>query len=214
MGFLDRKSRVVDFVLTERGRRLYAAGALDFSYFSLFDDGIDYDPFGATDDADREVQVEALPMLEVPFVRDVRTAPAPLEPTGHLFAASDGYGTVPFMSSPSQGDSLDLMCDQALDGSSYKRMASSVAQIDLALSGEVENVNPGFLVKVYSSGSQGLTRLLPRRDLLGRRSYDPFLSVVVDGERAPDSPRVSNPSTSRSSTDANGPDVRVNRRRR
>lgn len=67
MGYLDKQSRVIDVVLTECGRRLYALGKLDFAYFGLFDDMIDYDPVkasGSFTDDERDQQAEATPILE------------------------------------------------------------------------------------------------------------------------------------------------------
>lgn len=209
MGFLDKRSRVVDFVLTERGRELYALGQLDFTYFSLLDDGLNYDPYstGSLSDDDRDVQVRALPMWEAPLVRDVRDTTAPLEPTSHLFRASAGYDRVPFMSSPSTGSEVDLMCDQlAIDGS-YRRSGTSVAQIDLSVSGEGEPVNPGFQVRVFSSGTTGLTEIYPRRDMTGRRAFDPFVAAVIDDEVTPDVATVNDPTSVRSPRNALGPDV-------
>lgn len=184
MGYLDRQSRVVDFVLTERGRELYAIGQLDFEYFSLMDDGMDYDPWstGSLTDYEREVQIDALPMLEAPFVRDVRAATAPLEPTDHLFTAAGGYGLVPHLSSPPDGSEVTLACDQRVTNGVYHRSATSVATIDLTLVGDVEPVNPGYVVRVFASGSNGLSALDLRRDLAGRRSFDPFIAVSIDGE--------------------------------
>lgn len=217
MGFLDKRDRVTDFVLTERGRELYASGRLDFAYFSLLDDGLDYDPWstGSLSDADRELQVRALPMWEAPVVRDVRGATAPLEPIRHLFSASPGYGTVPALSSPVDGSSLVLMCDQGRDADgSYRRTGTSLAQIDLSLRGEVAGENPGFAIRVFSSGSTGLTELLPRRDLAGRRSLDPFVSISIDSETVSDVGSVDDPTSRRRSSAALGPNVRTQTRPR
>ncbi len=200
MAFLDRQSRVVDFILTEHGRKLYALGQLDFEFFSLLDDGIDYDPWatGSLSDAAREAQVEATPSWEAPFVRDVRGATAPLEPTSHLFAASQGFTYLPFMSAPLDGSSSSLMCDQRRDGDAYRRTGTSVAQIDLGLRGQPENGNPGFIIRVFKSGSSGLSLIEPRTDLSGRRAIDPFIAVVVDDERPLDVPSVGKPDSPRS----------------
>jgi hypothetical protein len=44
-GFLDKNTRVVDMVLTLEGKQLLSRGELQFVYFALFDDEIDYDPY-------------------------------------------------------------------------------------------------------------------------------------------------------------------------
>lgn len=209
MGFLDKRDRVIDFVLTERGRELYAMGQLEFEYFSLSDDGLDYDPYstGSLSDADRDIQIRAIPSWEAPLVRDVRDSSAPLEPTNHLFRASAGYERVPYVSSPATGSALDLMCDQAREGGSYRRSGTSIAQIDLGVSGEAEAVNPGFQIRVFSSGSAGLTEVYSRRDMAGRRAFDPFIAAVIDGEVTPDVAKVDDPSSARAARQAFGPDV-------
>jgi hypothetical protein len=44
-GLLDKNTRVVDMILTGEGRRLLSKNKLRFSYFALFDDEVDYDPY-------------------------------------------------------------------------------------------------------------------------------------------------------------------------
>lgn len=200
MGYLDKQSRVVDVVLTERGRKLYAVGQLDFAYFGLFDDCIDYDPVSAsgsfTDD-EREQQIEATPVLEAPFIRDVRGTVAPLEPTSHVFTAAPGYRVLPMMVSPIDGDSLSLMADQRRAGDVYRRTGTSLAQIDMEVVGETERGNPGFVVRILSSGSNGLQPLEFRRDLEARRAVDPFIALAIDGEDIIDRPLIRDPDSMR-----------------
>lgn len=182
MGFLDKQSRVIDFVLTERGRRLYATGELDFSYFSLFDDGVDYDPYatGSLTHDERELQIEHTLMLEAPFIREVRGANAPLEPMSHIFTAAAEYSTIPHMSSPATGSQIDLNCNQSQEAGLYTRRATNIAQIKMVIDGGTEPTNPGYIVRVFTSGSNGITEIDPRNDLAGRRSYDPFIALAID----------------------------------
>jgi len=42
MGFLDKKERILDVVLTQKGRELLSKSQLNFSYYAFSDDGIDY----------------------------------------------------------------------------------------------------------------------------------------------------------------------------
>jgi hypothetical protein len=208
VGYLDKQSRVIDVILTEHGRKLYATGRLDFAYFGLFDDCIDYDPLpgsGSFSDDEREVQIEATHVLEAPFIRDVRGTVAPLEPTAHIFTAAPGYTVIPAMRSPVDDDSVILMADQRREGDTYRRTGTSLAQIDMGVVGEVERGNPGFIVRVLSSGSNGLQSLEFRRDLDARRAVDPFIAVAIDSEgvvdrrlvRDPDATRVANRSNPR-----------------
>jgi hypothetical protein len=42
MGFLDAKERVLDVVLTDKGRELLSQNLLDFEFYAFSDDGVDY----------------------------------------------------------------------------------------------------------------------------------------------------------------------------
>lgn len=200
MGYLDKQSRVIDVVLTERGRKLYSAGALDFAYFALFDDGIDYDPVassGSYSDADREYQIELAPVLEAPSIPDVRGTVAALEPINHVFTAAPGYIEIPQMVLPQDGASVTLMADQRNEDGVYRRTGTSLAQIDMDVIGDTERGNPGFIVRVLSSGTDGHQALEFRRDLLGRRSYDPFIAATIDLEDQMERPSIAAPDSSR-----------------
>lgn len=184
MGFLDRKSRVVDVVLTGRGRELFAAGELDFAYYSFFDDGIDYDPWstGSLTDEERDELVYSSPMLEAPLVPDRRSNTLPLEPTSFVFKAAPDYGAVPRLLSPYHtGSQAVLRCDQVSSGSFFIRTGTGFAVIPLEISAEAGG-SEGFSVHVYSSGTQGMTEVHPKLDLRGQVSLDPFLSISVDEE--------------------------------
>lgn len=200
MGYLDKQSRVIDVVLTERGRRLFAIGQLDFAYFGLFDDGLDYDPYstGSLTDEEREELIEATPMLEAPFIREVRGVAAPMEPLSHLFTAAPGYENIPRMITPTDGQQVSLMVDQRRTAGVYTRTGTSLAQIDLGVAGDTEQGNPGFIVRVFLSSSSGLSVQEMKKDLQGRRAFDPFIAASVDDEQPLDVPKVSNPSLSRS----------------
>lgn len=200
MGYLDKQSRVIDVILTERGRKLFAVGRLDFAYFGLFDDCLDYDPVPATgsySETEREVQIEATPMFEAPFVKDVRGATAPLEPVDHIFTASPGYRVIPRMLSPLDGDEASLVSDQRNEDGVYRRTGTNFAQIDPRVVGDAEKGNPGFVVRVFASGSNGLQPLKFRHDLNTRRAVDPFVAVAVDSELIHDDPKVSKPDSMR-----------------
>ncbi len=184
MGFLDKQSRVIDIVLTERGRKLYSYGQLDFTYFGLFDDGIDYNPWssGTLTSEEIETQVESTQVLEAPLIRDVRCATAPLEPTSHLFTASAGYQIVPHMDSPNDGDQINLLANQLKGNGVYIRVGTNVPQTKLSVTGGSSNDQPGFILRMFVSGSNGLTAVDLRKDLQGRRCYDSFLSISIDSE--------------------------------
>lgn len=44
MGLLDKNQDVIDFILTEEGKRLRSTGELRFAYYAFFDDEMDYNP--------------------------------------------------------------------------------------------------------------------------------------------------------------------------
>lgn len=184
MGYLDKQSRVIDFILTERGRQLFAIGQLDFAYFSLFDDGIDYDPYysGTLTDAAREEQIEATAMLEVPFIKNTRSFISPLEPQSHIFTAAANYDNIPSMNIVSTG-SIELSCNQFKNPSGmYSRMNSNIAAINLSVNGDAEPGKHIFLVEVFSSGSNGLSLLELKRDIRGKISADPYISLAADND--------------------------------
>ncbi len=194
MGFLDKQSQIVDVVLTEHGRRLYASGKLDLVYFAVLDDGVDYDPYPATlSDTDRETMIEHASSFEAPIVMRRNDPIGTLEPVNHVFTAADGFETIPQISSP-MTSSFDVSCAQyvAID-SKYARKATSRANILMALDGEAEAGAHGFTVRVFSSGSSGLTWLGPRRDSDLRRAFDPFIACTIDDEPTVDAPVHTDP---------------------
>jgi len=198
MGFLDKKDRIIDLVLTERGRQLYGQGLLEFTYFAVFDDGLDYDPVpstGTLTDDQREQQMETSLVMEAPYVRSQRGSSLLFEPLNHVFTAADGFSIIPKISSPATG-SFEIVCDQypgSKTGAKYTRSASTVAKLGLELDGDVEAGNPGFMVKVFVSGSTGLQELEPIRDSDFRRAFDPFIACSIDAEPLPDVPDPNDP---------------------
>lgn len=199
MGFLDRKSRVVDIVLTGRGRELFAIGKLDFAHYAFFDDGVDYDPYstGSLTDEERDELIHSTPMFEAPLIPDRRTATLPLEPTSMVFKAASEYDAVPRLLQPNPtGSQVVLRCDQVSSGSFFLRSGTSLAVVPLELSIDAD-VNEGFSVHFYASSSAGLTELHPRVDLRGRRSLDPFVAISIDDEPVQDRQNVKDPTSTR-----------------
>jgi hypothetical protein len=191
VGFLDRQSRVIDVVLTGRGRELLARGELDFAYYAFFDDGIDYDPWSPEPltDEERDDLIHSSPMLEAPIVQDRRSNILPLEPTSFLFKAAPDYLVLPRLLHPHPtGSWVGLQCDQLSSGSSFIRSSTTRAMVPLELTGETAGA-AGFSIHVYVSGTNGLTELSPKFDLSGRRAIDPFVAFSIDDEavvRGPD----------------------------
>lgn len=71
-GFLDKNTRVVDMHLTMEGKRLLSTGQLRFSYFALFDDEVDYDPYIALSASMTPAQISGTrdDMIENSLVRE------------------------------------------------------------------------------------------------------------------------------------------------
>lgn len=198
----------MDVVLTERGRRLFANGELDFAYYAFFDDGIDYDPWstGSLTDQEREDLIHSSPMLEVAVIPDRRSLLIPLEPVNQVFGEVPGVSTVARVLLPLTGSQANLRCDQVQSDGVYRRSATGVTQIDLRVSNEVP-LGEGFSIHAYSSGSDGLHELLPRRDSHGRRSLDPFVAVALDDEKVLGGPVPGRPETQRRGGQDLDPDV-------
>lgn len=71
-GFLDKNNRVVDMILTMEGKRLLSAGELQFVYFALFDDEVDYDPYVSQSGSFTAVQMSGTKqdLIESSLVRE------------------------------------------------------------------------------------------------------------------------------------------------
>lgn len=71
-GFLDKNNRVVDMILTMEGKRLLARGELQFVYFCLFDDEVDYDPYVSQSGSMTAVQLSGTKqeLIEASLVRE------------------------------------------------------------------------------------------------------------------------------------------------
>jgi len=194
MGFLDKRSRIVDVALTARGRQLYSLGRLEFVYFAAFDDGVDYDPWptGSLTEGNLTESIEHIPLLEAPVIPlQGPSNVLPLEPTSNVFTAADGFSTVPRVLGPTGSYAVTCVQYQG-DDSLYERKATTFARIPVSLQGDVVGAD-GFAVKVFVSGSNGLRELHPKRDTAQRRALDPFVAVLADDEASVDAPRPIDP---------------------
>lgn len=74
-GFLDKNTRIVDMVLTSHGRHLLAQGDLNFVYWAVFDDEVDYQPVLSTTGSLSTEQVESSiqTAIEDTLVREATT---------------------------------------------------------------------------------------------------------------------------------------------
>lgn len=196
MGLLDNKSRVIDFVLTERGRRLYSAGKLDFKYFAVFDDEVDYNPYttGSITDTERELIIENGCVSEAVSIVESDYPFDKLMPRSHVFTAESDFVVIPHVELPSTG-SYRLEYAQMKGSGGIVRDASNIIEIPTHVSSDSNIDHDGFEISVYFSGSSGLVELDSRHDLAMRRAFDAFITVSVDDERVELSERAATVST-------------------
>lgn len=71
-GFLDKNTRIIDMVLTDHGKKLYSQGKLEFKYYALSDEGVDYDPFISNSGSLTPTQLSAskIEQIEATLVRE------------------------------------------------------------------------------------------------------------------------------------------------
>lgn len=74
-GFLDKRDRVVDMVLTDYGKELFSVGRLDFVYYAFSDDEVDYDPyiFNSGSLSSTELTASKVEQIEATLVREATT---------------------------------------------------------------------------------------------------------------------------------------------
>lgn len=195
MGFLDAKQHVIDVSLTEEGRRRYATGELKFTFFSLHDDVVDYDPFiqasGSYSDSQLTdliaAQIESTPVLEVPIItrRSVKsTGKHPLVPQSTIFTAKDGFSILPMSSVSPTGSSIETdQRSMTRSTVSYRRDNATSLLVHLDHVGDMKGSGPQeFIVEAFLSSSDGLVRQDERIDLKDRVSFGAFL-VLKGGNR-------------------------------
>ncbi len=74
-GFLDKNDRIIDFMITSKGKSLLSKGDLRFVFWRAFDDEIDYDPFISQSGSmnDLELESNASEQIESALVREATT---------------------------------------------------------------------------------------------------------------------------------------------
>jgi hypothetical protein len=106
-GFLDKRERVVDMVLTSRGKLLLSQGNLNFVYWVVFDDEIDYTPFlyGTDQLSEPDLSALVLSQVESALVREATTGYREFDRSGSdhsnvfrpLFTMPQGQQVLPRM---------------------------------------------------------------------------------------------------------------------
>lgn len=198
MGFLDGTERIQDLVLTQEGRRQLSLGELEFRYFAVFDDGVDYSPlnyrsgsFSAEElEGMRQLMIEDTPMMEVSpgRVGDGRIdEDATLLPRSFLFDRRSGHRTLPTLTVSPDVRSGSLVVGQAMLSPSLTTMQAGILRqssdrLYFSLSMGDDPTVAGFSIKVYESGSEGLREMSPRLDYSNVRSFGLHLQGITDEE--------------------------------
>lgn len=191
-GFLDRSTRVIDFVLTGRGKRLLSQGTLEFHYWVPFDDEINYSPFISTSASLSPDQ------LSSSIYSNIEDSPIREATTGYRdfnFTHNDTTNVINPMFTMPQGQlHLPKSVFPNLSGSSIEINVKQrkVVRVSETNTG-VENTDvgmerfdstkfaydmtyardsfptdyklQGFRILIFKSGSGGLVKLEPRRDM-------------------------------------------------
>jgi hypothetical protein len=204
VGILDKNERIVDIVLTAEGKRQLSLGELEFKYFCLFDDEVDYDPYVAGSGSLTEVALDESRnrLIEDTFVfeavsgvtpRDMKDRDNTACPRSRLFDMPQGLDVLPRMTYTPDLLSGTLEVRQAVissDGptqlpAGVVRQSPTVFGIDFdVVDGFVDSKDAGVLVRVFSSGSEGLQEILPAKDYSGDVCYALALKAYADEDDA------------------------------
>lgn len=197
MAFLDKNDRVYDILLTEDGIRALSRGQLNYSYFVVFDDEIDYDPFLPLSSSysqeqlveERNKQIEETLLLESPVIKAKSSRidnEQSLAPRYNLFDAADGFKIIPkFLANPSGSFSIEVQ-QQTVDDKKYHYYRGKSTQVSISAKLEGDNeqssISSGFEIEYFSSGSTGLVPFDAKRDKLQRDLFEDQIIIFSDRE--------------------------------
>lgn len=211
-GFLDKKDRIVDMILTDEGKRLLAAGSLDFAFFAFFDDEVNYSPYiagsGSMTPAELsssiEQQIQADLVMEAVVGRSFPGHSSDgMNVNRPLYTMPQGQVTIPRVSlDPTVASGSISVSQRKIQGQlvsrdaagvvhplekpfdiGYERTDSSLFSLDLGVDDYFgEFQQEGFLVRICASGSDGLIESPVRRDEDGTLSYSNDMRLIVDDE--------------------------------
>ncbi len=207
-GFLDKRERVIDMILTDHGRDLLSRGKLEFAYYSFFDDEVDYQPCISTSGSmsSAELSASVLQQIEATLVREAttgyRSGDMRMRDTTNvhdmLFTVPQGQTIVPEMElvpdvlSGSVGAKQRKVTEVTVKRDNHGRIREKIGEVDLgfekfeASSFVIElgltdmQQSDGYLVETFLSGTEGLRRLESKRDADGVLSYLPDVRVHID----------------------------------
>lgn len=207
-GFLDKNDRIIDFVITGKGKSLLSKGNLRFVYWRAFDDEIDYNPFISQSGSLTAAQIEDHIQEQIEFtpIREATTGykdvnSLHLDNTNvflPLYDMPQGQSQIPrtvFDAPDDPGIEIvqqkitNVLVKRDQNGNvidqlgpfdwGFKRFDSSKQTFTMAYSGFPSDFKPeGFLVRVLESGSDGYVEIMPQRDQQNRLSFGPDFSLV------------------------------------
>lgn len=235
-GFLDKNTRIIDMILTGRGRELQMLGKLKYVYWAVFDDEVDYNPplYDETQvgpvavllsgSATPERFTETLnALIETTPVREATTG----YQYGLNFSASDSTNVIRPMFTMAQGQDFlprmtvngdqttgvdvaglgvpveydievkqqqlqNLLIRRDTNGNvieklgpypvGQQRFDSSEIRIEMSYTKDsfpTDHPDAGFLLRVYKSGSDGLTQVEEKQDLSNTPAYGADMNFDV-----------------------------------
>lgn len=200
-GFLDKNSRVVDFILTAQGKKKLSQGKLNFKFYTFFDDGIDYDSYVENSSSLSNVALtesklsnidETLVFEPVYGLLDERSnnrTEDNLNLKSQLFTKPLNLNIIPEFSINNTTGSFDIGVEQSnVKGSSDEDVGfvtsnSTNLNIEFKISDFFEEFKQkGVLIKLFHSSSSGLRQVLAKRDFNEVVSYGAELIAFVDEE--------------------------------
>lgn len=213
-GFLDKKSRIIDMVLTGYGKELLSKGELRFVSWVPFDDDVDYDPplMNSGSLSETALAEAKLRSIEDTITREATTGYRKWNMSGSdhtnahrpMFDMPQGQTLLPVLTSSVPSElTLEVkqrkVSDLNIKRDSAGRVLEQLGPFDRGFerysTSDVEiefhfpngswpadmNLN-GLLVRVFESGSDGLTEVSDRRDIQGNLSFSNDLVIVADPE--------------------------------
>lgn len=204
--FLDKKSQVIDMVLTNYGKEQLAKGQLEFVYYAFSDDAADYNVWlsnsGSLSDvevtASKEFQLEHTLTTEALYGMRPDVKSNNLDNTNItnlLFTIPQGQTTLPrvTITPPNLTGSLEAtqiklqsvtkndVLSEEIGEVGYKTDNSSQYLIDLDLPKSfLDKSNSEFLIRIFESGSFGLKESNVKFDKDLIMSINDDLKIFID----------------------------------
>jgi len=211
-GFLDRDTRIIDMVLTCKGKSLFSKGDLHFCYWIPFDDDIDYQPTVSESGSLSAIQLTASikQSIEDTPIREAVSGYTNFNNSGSdftnvrnpMFTMAQGQKVLPRAVFPDDTEKTILTNQRMVrriyqDRDNNGKYNNSISPRDIGVerfdstafslefayekdSFPHDFRTKGFHIKVLRSGSDGLTEVVPKRDMSNDLSYSNDVRVFTD----------------------------------